>query len=232
MLISTNPKVFMRKKRGKYTGELINQAKREVILSMLTLGDPLNAISQATGVSRPTIRAIRTAEYPNISHRQSLLGAMWQRVAIEGCEQLSDEVSAGKFKGVALATVAGIATDKSVACRGLPTLHVEHTHSHQHRHFADFNALLSKLPSRASHASLPDKGSGNNTLDKLAQASRADHPEGDKHHDVIDINSDLITQEETCPQVKLLEAKITPASDSTPKKGTSAENPVESVELP
>ena len=217
-------------KRNPITAKLVNHVQRETVVSMLALGEPTTVIRRATGLSRDTVRAIRSQEYANISQRQSLLGAIWQRVALEGAEQLSEEVANRKFHGVSLATVAGIATDKSVACRGLPTLHVEHTHSHQHRHFADFNALLSKLPSRASHASLPDKGSGDDTLDKLEHdGSRADHPEGDKHDDVIDINSDVITQEERNSEVKLLEAKITPAADSPLKKEPSAENPGETV---
>ena len=141
------------KSKGAFTGQRLARERPKVyrqVIALLAQGTSDARIAKLCRVSRNTVAAVKQAEAQTIEQRKQTILATAARVAELGFERIEEELAAGNFKGVQLVPVAGMSVDKVLALSGDPAIRIqhEHAHVHHHNHFADFNALLAKLPSR------------------------------------------------------------------------------------
>ena len=120
------------------------------IINLLSLGEPIAAIARLVHCSRDSVRGVRERKSDNIRQRKQMIAASAARLAADGFDRLNEEMQAGKIKGALLVPVTGMAIDKLQMLSSDPmvTIRHEHDHQHSHDHFAEFNALLEKLPKR------------------------------------------------------------------------------------
>ena len=141
------------KPKGAFTGQRLARERPRVyrqVIALVAQGTSDSRIARLCRVSRNTVAAVKQAEAQTIEQRKQTILATAARVAELGFERIEEELAAGNFKGVQLVPVAGMSVDKVLALSGDPTIRIQHDHRHLHRHdhFADFNALLEKLPNR------------------------------------------------------------------------------------
>jgi hypothetical protein len=139
--------------KGAFTGQRLARERPKVyrqVIALLAQGTSDARIAKLCRVSRNTVAAVKQAEAQTIEQRKQTILATAARVAELGFERIEEELAAGSIKGAQLVPVAGMSVDKVLALSGDPTIRIqhEHAHVHHHNHFAEFNALLEKLPNR------------------------------------------------------------------------------------
>jgi hypothetical protein len=147
------------KSKGAFTGQRLARERPKVyrqVIALIAQGTSDSRIAKVCRVSRNTVAAVKQAEAQTIAQRKQTILATAARVAELGFERIEEELAAGNFKGVQLVPVAGMSVDKVLALSGDPTIRIKHEHRHLHRHdhFAEFNALLAALPSKADHKTI------------------------------------------------------------------------------
>jgi hypothetical protein len=108
------------------TGENIPQDKKEQIMEMTMQGKPVEAIKEATGISKPTIYALTRNESDKFDLTQ------WKRqttnimsqIVSKGSQRLLDEID--NIPAGQLPLTLAILTDKIMALQDAPTVVVEH----------------------------------------------------------------------------------------------------------
>ena len=141
------------KPKGAFTGQRLARERPKVyrqVIALIAQGTSDARIAKLCRVSRNTVAAVRQAEAQTIEQRKQTILATAARVAELGFERIEEELAAGSIKGAQLVPVAGMSVDKVLALSGDPKIRIqhEHAHVHHHNHFAEFNALLEKLPNR------------------------------------------------------------------------------------
>ena len=141
------------KPKGAFTGQRLARERPKVyrqVIALVAQGTSDSRIARLCRVSRNTVAALKQAEAQTIEQRKQTILATAARVAEPGFERIEEELAAGSITGVQLVPVADMSVDKVLALSGDPTIRIQHEHRHLHRHdhFADFNALLEKLPNR------------------------------------------------------------------------------------
>jgi hypothetical protein len=137
---------------GVSNGNGVKEPLRTTAVEAIARGCSLSQIEAATGLARPTIVALKSAEFDRIEHRKAILCAQAAQIATAAADQLQDALEQRKLAVGSLPTVFGIAVDKVAVLSPDPAASVQqHLHLHlQPNNVTDnFNSLLARLEDKA-----------------------------------------------------------------------------------
>jgi hypothetical protein len=140
------------KLRGNYTGERLKSLRPETYREVVRLlAEPrehvsIREICRRCHVTDDTVKAVERREAVPIAARKQELLVQAVRIAKRAYNRVEDEIDEAPLPQAVV--TAGVFTDKLLLLNNDPTIRIEHDHTHHHRHdhFAEFNALLEKLP--------------------------------------------------------------------------------------
>jgi hypothetical protein len=132
--LSTNPSLNV-------TGKNIVKEKRDAVINMLKDGQGAEAVSEATGVSKPAVLAIRKDAEDSkgfeLGTWKKQTASLLSKIATKGSQRLLEEIE--NIPAGQLPLAIAIMTDKVMALQDAPVVVVEHRLRVSHN---DINSLL------------------------------------------------------------------------------------------
>lgn len=121
------------------TGENIPQDKKEKIIEMSLQGKTVDAIKEETGISKPTIYALRRNESDkfDLTDWKRKTSNIMSQIVSKGSERLLSEIE--NIPAGQLPLTLAILTDKIMALQDAPTVVVEHRLKVSHE---DINQMI------------------------------------------------------------------------------------------
>lgn len=149
-LLSTNP-------TGEVTGTGIPKEKRDKVVELLMQGKTNAEVALESGVSKPTVIAIKKAEKANefsVNEWKKNISTALASIVSKGAERLSVEIE--RIPAGQLPMAIAILTDKILLLQDAPQTIVEHRLRITHE---DINKMIS-----GEVIDIPNKGIDNNKL--------------------------------------------------------------------
>jgi len=137
---------------GKATGERIRGSTYRLICALAVQGETINQIATKAKCDWTTAKVIVDRESKSIQERKKEHADACLRVAAQAVERLEDQLHT--INPGSLATIAGIMTDKALACSALPEANPNLTINlnGQTNLFTQFNQLVQSL-GKSAHVS-------------------------------------------------------------------------------
>lgn len=138
---------------GVHTGKSVTEPLRSQIIVALANGESPRSIARRCGLGTMTVKAVRDAEWNEVSARKPILAAQAERNALLAADQIGEALAKRKYPIGSLPVVYGVSIDKAINLRADPTASIQqhlHLHLSQNNVTDNFNSLLARLEDKCA----------------------------------------------------------------------------------